>query len=47
MADSTVLNGSNLGKKNKRKKKRKNGGKGEGSSPDLSLEPVDKYPKVS
>ena len=40
------MNSSSLAKKTKRKKKRKNGTKGDGGSPDLSLEPVDKYPKV-
>lgn len=46
MADTAVLNGGNIAKKNKKKKKRKNVGKGDGSSPDITLEHVDKYPKV-
>ena len=46
MADPSSVNGNSLAKKNKRKKKRKNGTKADGSSPDLPLEPIDKYPKV-
>ena len=46
MADTTNLSASSASKKTKKKKKRKTGVKGEGGSPDLLLEPADKYPKV-